>query len=155
MKNIGFFLTSLMVLLAHACGNPFFYEENALVPDGNWEYGHIPDFEVRIADNAAKYDVYVRVRHTSGYPFSNLFLLLHEKGPGLRDTAFRHEMTLAEPDGRWTGTGAGSLFENRMLAKSDFLFPDTGTYRFGLEQNMRTNPLKGIADVGLQLVKKP
>jgi len=155
MKNIGLFLMSLTVLLAHSCGSPFFYEGNAVIPAGNWEYGHIPDFEIHIADRAAKYDVFVRVRHTSGYPFSNLFLLLHEKGPGLRDTAFRHEMALAEPDGRWTGTGAGSLFESRILAKADFLFPDTGVYRFGLEQNMRTNPLKGIADVGLQLVKKP
>jgi len=145
----------MAVLLAHACRNPFFYEENALIPSGNWEYAHIPGFEVNITDNAARYDVFVRVRHTSGYPFANLFLLLHEKGSGLRDTAFRHEMTLAEPDGRWTGAGAGSLFESRILAKADFLFPDTGTYRFGLEQNMRTNPLKGIADVGLQLVKKP
>jgi len=155
MKNIGFFLSALAVLFAGACRDAFFYEDNATIPGESWEYGHIPDFEVHIADTSARYDVFVRVRHTSGYAFSNLFLLLHEKGPGLRDTAFRHEITLAEPDGRWTGTGAGSLFQNRVLAKENFTFPDTGIYRFGLEQNMRVNPLKGVADVGLKLVKKP
>jgi len=155
LKNNGLFLLSLVALLAHSCREQAFYEMNEPVPDRNWTYGHVPAFEVRIADTAARYDVFLRVRHTSAYPFSNLFLLLHEKGPGLRDTAFRHEMKLAELDGRWTGTGAGGLFDNELLAKKDFVFPDTGVYRFAVEQNMRENPLREVADVGIKLLKKP
>lgn len=154
MRKIGFALLT-SVLLAFSCQQQAFYEENKSIPNRNWAYEHIPSFAVHIPDRDARYDVFVHLRHTSGYQYANLFLLVHEKGPRLKDTAFRHEMKLAELDGRWTGKGAGNLFENEILVKKNFAFPDTGIYHFGVEQNMRENPLKGVSDVGIKLIKRP
>jgi len=63
-------------------------------------------------------------------------------------------MKLAETDGRWLGNTAGNLYEQSKLLIDDFTFPDTGKYVFSIQQNMRENPLRGINDVGIKLIKK-
>ncbi|SFS74281.1 gliding motility lipoprotein GldH [Sphingobacterium wenxiniae] len=154
MKTIGYNFLVIIFLMLTSCGDQAFYEKNEPIKNRSWAYNEIPQFEVHITDKNIKYDVFVNLRHTTHYGFSNLFVLVHEKGPQLRDTAFRHELKLAELDGRWTGKGAGSLFQNQLLIKENFTFPDTGVYHFAIEQNMRENPLKEISDVGLKIVQK-
>ncbi|HMR17753.1 MAG TPA: gliding motility lipoprotein GldH [Sphingobacterium sp.] len=137
-----------------SCTDSAYFEQNKAVKNRSWEYSEIPEFTVNITDNGAKYDIFINLRHAGGYDFSNLFVLLHQKGPQLLDTAYRKEIPLAELDGRWLGRSAGTLYEVQYLAHNDFVFPDTGVYTFALEQNMRQNPLKDVADVGIKLKKK-
>ena len=58
---------------------------------------------------------------------------------------------LADERGQWLGDGMGDIWDNRILFKKDFKFPQTGKYRFELEQAMRINPLPGIMDVGMRI----
>ncbi|MVZ65848.1 gliding motility lipoprotein GldH [Sphingobacterium sp. DK4209] len=149
---IGLFF--ILTLLVSSCQDGYFFEKNIDIPNQSWEYKNKPAFEVQITDKNVKFDVYVNLRHNAYYPFSNIYLLLHEKGKGLKDTAYRHEIKLAELDGRWTGRSAGNLYEQSVLIKESYSFPDTGKYKFSIEQNMRENPLHGVNDVGLKLIKK-
>ncbi|WKK58630.1 gliding motility lipoprotein GldH [Sphingobacterium sp. BN32] len=149
---IGLFL--MFIFLLNSCQEGYFFEKNTDIPKQSWDYKNKPAFDVHITEPRTKFDVYVNLRHNAYYPFSNIFILLHEKGKGLKDTAYRHEVKLAELDGRWTGKSAGNLYEQSILVKENFTFPDTGKYVFSIEQNMRENPLHGINDVGLKLVKK-
>ncbi|MCA5005388.1 gliding motility lipoprotein GldH [Sphingobacterium bovistauri] len=149
------FLAFIFLLFSlGSCMDNSSFEENKVIANRSWDYAQIPTFSVKIKDNKAKYDVLISVRHTNQYDFSNLFILLHEKGKGLLDTAYRKEIKLAELDGKWTGKSSGSLYETQYLAKENFTFPDTGTYTFSIEQNMRVNPLTEISDVGIKLLKK-
>lgn len=143
-----------LLILFVSCQESNFYETNTAIANRSWAYQDIPAFAVKIEDNKAKYDVYIHTRHTAEYNYSNLFFLLHIKGPQLQDSAFRYETKLAELDGRWIGKNAGNLYSNEVLVKKDLTFPDTGVYNFAIEQNMRENPLKHISDVGIKLVKK-
>ncbi|QBQ39637.1 gliding motility lipoprotein GldH [Sphingobacterium psychroaquaticum] len=155
MRKIVFTAFSFLLLFATACEQQNFYEVNKPILNRSWAYNSMPTFDVKIDDNKAHYDVYIHVRHTGDYNYSNLFFLLHEKGPKVQDTAYRYEVKFAELDGRWMGKNAGSLYSNEVLVKKDFTFPDTGLYHFSVEQNMRENPLKHIADIGIKLIKKP
>lgn len=137
-----------------SCTNGTFYEKNEPIPNRSWTYEKKPAFNIHIDDSKAKYDIYINLRHSNEYRFSNLFVLLHEKGNNLADTAYRKEIPLAQLDGRWLGNSAGSLYEVQYLAKENFVFPDTGTYTFAIEQNMRETPLKDIVDVGIKVIKK-
>ncbi|NGM61078.1 gliding motility lipoprotein GldH [Sphingobacterium sp. SGG-5] len=137
-----------------ACGDNAFYEQNQMIKNRAWTYTDKIDFPVHITDNRSPYAVFINLRHGSDYDFSNIYVLLHQKGPQLTDTAYRKEIMLAQLDGRWLGKSAGSLYEIQHLAHPNFLFPDTGIYTFSLEQNMRQNPLIDISDVGIKLVKK-
>lgn len=152
MKYIVF---SLFIIIAiSSCVSNSTFEQNSAIKDQNWTYDQKPSFSVPISDNSAKYNIYINLRHTNQYDYSNLFVLLNEKGNKLKDTAYRSEIKLAELDGRWLGKSSGSLYEVEYLAKENFSFPDTGVYIFAIEQNMRINPLKDIVDVGIKVVKQ-
>lgn len=140
--------------LVYSCTSDAYFEENKVIANRSWDYSQTPIFAVKIDDNSAKYDVFINLRHSNSYDYSNIFILLHENGNGLKDTSYRKEIKLAELDGRWVGKSSGTLYEVQYLAKSNFTFPDTGTYTFALEQNMRVNPLLEVSDVGIKLVKK-
>lgn len=154
MKMLKPFVMGMVTMLALACGDQHFFEKNVAIPNRSWNYSEMPKFEVAITDNKATYDIWINVRNTGEYNYANLFLLVHENGPKLRDTAFRYELKLAEVDGRWTGKSAGSLYENQLLLKENFSFPDTGKYTFAVEQNMRENPLRDITDIGIKIKKR-
>ncbi len=137
-----------------SCEYNTLYEQNKAIANRSWTYQDIPEFPVHIDDKNAKYDVFINLRHGSGYDFSNIFVLLHQKGQQLADTAYRKEIPLAQLDGRWLGKSAGTLYEVQYLAHTNFVFPDTGLYTFAIEQNMRQNPLMDIYDVGIKIEKK-
>lgn len=153
MKKYIFYFAIAVTFLS-SCVDASFYEENKSINNAAWTYDNKPSFQVKIDDNKAKYDVYINVRHNNAYDFSNIFVLLHEKGNKLQDTAFRKEIKLAELDGKWLGKSSGSIYELDYLAKENYSFPDTGTYSFEIEQNMRINPLKDVVSVGFKVVKK-
>ena len=143
-----------ILLLFISCTDSAFFEQNKAITNRKWEYKDQPSFEVKIEDKQAKYDVYLNIRHTHEYDFSNLFILLHRHSKGIADTAIRKELSFAELDGKWKGKAAGNLYEIESLALQNVSFPDTGIYTFAIEQNMRINPLLDISDVGIKIIKK-
>lgn len=154
MKNILFGICFIMAVFTGSCTDSAYFEQNKSIENRSWEYNNSPKFDVTIDDTDARYDVFINLRHGGGYDFANIFVLLHQKGPQLLDTAYRQEISLAQLDGRWLGRSAGALYEVQHLAHRDFMFPDTGIYTFTIEQNMRQNPLLDVSDVGIKLVKK-
>ncbi|MBE8721444.1 gliding motility lipoprotein GldH [Sphingobacterium pedocola] len=147
-------IVACVIISLSSCVDGAYYEKNSTIPNQSWSYDNIQKFEVDIDDITAKYDIYINLRHSADYDFSNIFVLFHEKGKGLKDTAYRKEIVLAQLDGRWLSNSAGGVYEKQYLAKENIAFPDTGKYEFAVEQNMRENPLKNIINVGIKLVKK-
>jgi gliding motility-associated lipoprotein GldH len=154
MMKFFLFCALLLAMFMMSCTDAAYFEQNKAISNRSWAYSDVPEFAVHIDDSTATYDVYINLRHSGGYDFSNIYVLLHQAGSKLLDTAYRAEITLAELDGRWLGQSAGTLYELQYLAHQNFVFPDTGIYTFAIEQNMRQNPLKDVADVGIKLVKK-
>jgi gliding motility-associated lipoprotein GldH len=142
------------VLLA-GCSDEVVYQADVPVPEGAWGREFKPEFSFEIADTERQHDVYIDIRHTGDYPFSDLFLFVDLKGPGgraMRDTV---ECLLADPTGRWYGKGTGFLFADRhdakVLYKLHNRFPAIGRYSMRLEQAMRTEQLPGVIDVGVSV----
>lgn len=147
-------LSLLLLIVLSSCDNGAIFDKNISINNRNWTYDQKPTFTFHVKDNAVKYNIFINLRHSAEYDYSNLFILVHEKGPKLKDTVYRKEIKLAELDGQWIGKSAASLYEMSYLAKKDYSFPDTGIYTFTVEQNMRDNPLKNVVDVGIKVVKQ-
>lgn len=151
------FLVLPFVLLLGGCLESPVYQKQYSVPGNAWDYGWKPVFEFDITDTTSAYNLYFLVRHTEAYPNSNIWMKIHTKEPG--DTVFREdriEVPLAQSDGRWLGKGIGSVWEQRMpLTRNDapMLLRKKGRYTIRLEQNMRTNPLPEVLQVGLRIEK--
>ena len=141
------------IFFAISCQEGAFYEKNESIIDRSWSYSDIKKFTVHHAKLNQKYALFVNLRHSSDYDYSNIFMRIYQEGPSLRDT-IRFEVKLAELDGRWTGRKAGDVLEHQVLINDNYTFPDTGTYTLTLEQNMRENPLLHISDVGIKLIIK-
>jgi gliding motility-associated lipoprotein GldH len=154
-RNIFIGFLSLLLLLLCGCDSKRFFEENKSLQNGVWNVSHKVPFRVEIKDSVSRYDVYLNVRNDGEYPYSNLYLFIHTTLPGNSATTDTVECQLADPDGKWRGSGFGSIKFNRFLFQRGVLFPRKGSYLFELEQAMRVNDLKGIRDVGIRLEKTP
>lgn len=144
----------ILILGTVACNNHPIIDESKSISNRVWSNEQQPTFTVNIKDSLALYTIYLKIRHTSHYDYSNIFLLLHEKGDKLKDTSYLKEIKLSQTDGKWIGKSIASLYEVEYLAMYNFSFPDTGKYTFTIEQNMRDTQLEEIVDVGIKILKQ-
>ena len=152
-RNWFFLLFALAALLA-SCDRSVVYEVHQALPSAGWPAAEALSFEASVSDTTSLHNMYINVRNTTDYGFSNLYLFLNIEFPDgtlLRDTL---ECTLAEKDGKWTGKGLGKIRSNRFLFRTDVWFPVAGAYFFSIEQALRTDQLEGISDIGLRIERK-
>ena len=154
MKPIALIFAVFGLLLAGCSGNVVF-QADAQVPDGSWSRSWKPQFEFDITDTISERDIYLDIRHTGDYRFSNIYLFTTLEGPTGHSISDTVECTLADPTGRWFGKGTGFIFSDRfqahVLYRMNNRFPRSGRYVFTLEQAMRTDTLHGIMDVGISV----
>ena len=151
--SMQFLMIASLLLLMTACSNDAFYEEFRKIDGEVWHMNEVKEFPVHINDTAATYRLIFTIRNTTDYEYSNLYIFFTSIAPGQIATRDTIECLLADPYGRWLGKGFGKIRENRFLIRDNLFFTDTGQYLFTLEQAMRSESLKGIADVGLRLEK--
>ncbi len=144
-----------MALLTMGCSEPPVFQADVPIADGRWDRQVKPTFAFDIADTVNKHDVFIDVRHTGEYPYSDLFLFVDLTGPGGRAARDTVECLLAEPSGKWYGKGLGFIFADRYQAKVLYKlgnrFPASGRYSITLEQAMRTDTLIGVLDIGVSI----
>lgn len=145
----------IMGALLAGCGDHVVFQEDARTPQGVWERGWDPQFAFDVQDTVTPHDVYLDVRHTGDYPFSNLYTFVRLTGPDGGQHTDTVECTLADPTGRWYGKGTGFIrsdrFDAHVLYKLRNRFPRKGRYTLTLEQAMRVEKLDGIIDVGVSV----
>lgn len=146
----------LLVLLTSCSETPVF-QADVPIPDGEWARGSKPAFRFTITDTVSRHDLYIDVRHSGDYLFSDLFLFVDLEGPEGRKVRDTVECLLADPTGRWYGKGAGFIFADRyqahVLYKLGNRFPAAGEYSVTLEQAMRTDTLHGVLDIGVSVMR--
>jgi len=145
-------LLSAILLMLVSCRKKTEYEEFAAVPEA-WNNRNLVHFNVNITDTVTPQNVYISVRHSGKYEFSNLYLFVTAQSPDgnvRRDTV---EMILANEHGKWQGKGAASVFTFYYPYKSHIRFPVPGIYRFTIEQAMWIRDLKNISHMGLMIEK--
>jgi gliding motility-associated lipoprotein GldH len=153
-RNLSFLYLVFLVISLVSCDSKRFYEENKSIENGVWLNTNFPTFKVNITDTLARYNLYLNVRNDGTYPYSNVYFFIHTVLPNGRAATDTVECQLADPDGKWRGSGLGSLKFNRFLFQRMMAFPRKGSYRFELEQAMRVKELKGIRDVGIRIEKQ-
>ncbi len=128
-------------------------DTNFEIAGHNWSYTEKVRVPVMIEDAGIAYNLYLNLRHTAAYKYSNIFLLIHITAPDGKKSTERKEFRLALPDGEWLGSGSGNLYSYQILFKENYKFAGKGKYVIELEQNMRDNPLDHIYDAGVRIEK--
>jgi gliding motility-associated lipoprotein GldH len=145
-------LFSAMLLMLASCRKKTEFEEFVAIPDA-WNNSNLVHFNVNITDTVTPQNVYISVRHSGKYEFSNLYLFVTAESPNgniKRDTV---EMVMADEHGKWQGKGAASVFTLYYPYKTNIRFPVAGIYTFTIEQAMWIRDLKNISNIGLMIEK--
>lgn len=149
----------IVFLSLASCDSKRVYDEYQTVPKV-WNKNEVISFTVKAPDSTKPYNLFVNLRNTSDYKYSNLFLIVEMNfpyGKTLRDTL---EYKMTAPDGTFLGTGFGSVKENKLWYKEGVVFNEGGEYTVNIQHVMRESGkvdgvenLEGITDVGFRIEK--
>jgi gliding motility-associated lipoprotein GldH len=141
----------LVITLLTSCDSNRIYDESLTVDKEGWHKDDVKVFSFDIQDTISALSLYVNIRTSIDYPYSNMYLFLHSEyadGYVDKDTL---EFILAQPDGKWLGESSGTVVENKMLISRGGRFGAAGKYTFKIEHAMREDILPEVLDVGFRV----
>lgn len=145
-------LLFLLVSLFTSCNETHIYQKYNRIPDYTWNENSPLTFRVTVDNISNKYDIYLNLRNTNFYRFSNIWLIINKADPaGNKLFHQRFEFLLADKNGKWTGNGLGDIIDNQFLIEKNIQFHEKGIYTYTMYQNMRLPDLTGIMDVGIEI----
>lgn len=136
-----------------SCDKNAVYDKNIAIPRHIWSAGDTLSYHVNIADTLLAHNIYLNIRNSHQYEYSNIFLFISTYAPDgnfIKDTV---EISLADKTGKWFGKGAVNVFSLQVPYKMKIKFPYMGIYLFEIQHAMWNDNLKGITDVGLRVEK--
>ncbi|MCB0736743.1 MAG: gliding motility lipoprotein GldH [Bacteroidetes bacterium] len=152
MRFKVFASTLLVFAFLVGCDSNLVFEKYAPI-NGSWLFEEPVSFTVDINQPDDIYALYVNVRNTNDYEWSNLWVKLTTIAPDSSVHNESYNLTLAEPNGQWLGKSWGGTITHEKLVQANFKFAKPGTYQFILHHDMRMNQVKGITHAGIRLEK--
>ncbi len=141
----------LIGLQMTACDANRVFEENQAVENNSWKSEDIKTFSFDVTDTISPLNIYINLRTTTDYQYSNIYLFMYSVYPNGTSNKDTLEFLLAKPDGQWLGDNSGTVVEFKGLIASGGRFSTAGTYKFQLQHAMRETELAEIIDVGMRV----
>jgi gliding motility-associated lipoprotein GldH len=147
-------LLSWLPVLFISCIRINLFEKQSPIPSQQWYYNQVPEFTFHIDDTASLYNIYIVLRHTDLYKYSNIWLRVGSSAP-LDSMQYQNiNLVLATDAKGWDGTGMDDIFEVRKnISGAPVSFRKSGDYTFSIAQIMRENPLNYVLNVGIRVEK--
>jgi gliding motility-associated lipoprotein GldH len=140
-----------------SCDSNRVFDEYKSVPN-KWHKDSIIEFNITPPDSITPYNLFVNIRNTSDYKYSNLFLIVEMNFPNGKVVNDTLEYLMTKPNGAFLGTGFSDVKENKLWYKEGVIFSETGEYKVKIQHAMRENGnikgvenLEGITDVGFRI----
>lgn len=146
-------LLYIVTVTLSSCSHGVLYQKYITIPNHVWDFNAPILFKANIQDTVSGYNIFVNVRNSDSYEYSNLYLFIDIATPMHTHTRDTLECILADQSGRWLGEGLGDIWDNRILYKRNVRFPKNGEYDFKFTQAMRDDKLQMIMDMGLTIEK--
>lgn len=127
--------------------------------DNQWPLDETLQFVLPQTDSITPYNLFINVRNTNQFEYSNLYMIAAIHFPNGKVVADTLEYEMALPDGSWLGKG-NRVKDNKLWYKEQVRFYEEGNYTITLKHAMRNinqvegvTQLKGITDVGISIEK--
>jgi gliding motility-associated lipoprotein GldH len=153
INKLQFVLGLMCCVCLASCDDQVVFEENKAIENGNWKNTDNVHFQFNITDTVSFHDFFINVRNGEEYPYSNVYLFMEMEFPNAKRSIDTINCYLADPTGKWLGTGIGKLYDQRFRIRNRKQFPLAGRYTVTIRQGMRTPELEGIYDVGFRISK--
>lgn len=159
-RTSGLILVVISSFLFSSCDSDAVFDQYNSVPN-QWHKDSVASFNFKAPDTTKNYNLYVNLRNTNAYKFSNLFLIVELNYPNGKTVKDTLEYKMAAPNGELLGTGFSDLKENKLWFrgyKEPFKFNEEGDYTVNIQHAMRNNGdvdgvenLEGITDIGFRV----
>ncbi len=126
------------------------YFQYAHIPKEGWSKDYVLNFQPHISDQKA-YNLNIELRHNNDYPYQNIYFFVSTIYKDTILSTDTIQYLLADDFGKWNGSGYNALYQQSLLYKGNYIFPDTGDYRINIRQAMRDFVLLGVEDVGFRI----
>lgn len=133
-----------------SCDRAKILDENKDLAGQAWFYKNKLAFDVNIDDTNKTYNVFVNLRVSNDYKYSNFFVMVHQTSPSQVVSKERKELTLLDDHGNWLGKGLGDMYDFQVPIYPQKRFKEKGIYHFELEQNMREDTLQNVYSAGMR-----
>lgn len=145
----------LFLVVLAGCGQKAFFDEYQDIPGKSWKHKDAVSFAVAVEDTTQPMNIVLRFRHSSDYPYQNLFIFLNTQYPDGKQSLDTLDFYLLDDRGKPLGECSGDICEAKFQIRKNITFPQAGEYIFRVYHNMRTEEeaLPGITDVGLRIEK--
>ena len=151
MINLRILSVFLFLFVIVSCDSNRIVDQNISVNDEKWSKEEIQEFAFEITDTTQLYSVFINVRNTNRYKYSNLYLFVEMISPSEKFFMETREFILADNTGKWTGKGIGNVWQNQLSLLENVKLLEQGEYRIKLKQGMRDDTLEAISDVGIRV----
>lgn len=162
MQKNSFWIILFGCAFVCSCDSNRVFDEYKSVPN-QWHKDSIISFNVIPPDSTNNYNLFVNLRNTNEYKYSNLFLIVEMDYPNGKIQKDTLEYKMADPNGKLLGTGFTDVKENKLWYKGfnrPFVFNESGEYKIKIQHAMRQNGqvngienLEGITDIGFRIEK--
>ncbi len=146
-----------------SCDSDAVFDQYKNVPN-KWHKDDLVSFKFNAPDTLSPYNLYINLRNTNDYKYSNLFLITELSYPNGKTLVDTLEYKMAKPNGELLGEGFTDVKENKLWYKGyeePFVFKELGEYNFTVQHAMRKigevqgiEELQGIVDVGFRVETK-
>ncbi len=158
LRNISIVIGFFFVL--QACQNNTVYSKYVHLDNAAWKHKQNLKFNIPVQDTTALYNIFINLRNTNDYAYSNLFLITQMTFPDKTKVIDTLEYEMTDAQGNFLGSGFSDIKENKLFYKEKVRFALPGNYLFEIRQAMRerntvqaVNPLTGVKDVGISIEK--
>ncbi|WP_452220579.1 gliding motility lipoprotein GldH [Lacinutrix salivirga] len=142
-----------------SCDSKRVFDEYKSVSNA-WNKNDKVSFTIPQPDSTNTYNLFVNLRTTNAYKYSNLFLIVSMEFPHGKTITDTLEYKMAEPNGQMLGEGISDVKEHKLWYKEGVDFNEDGAYKVHIQQAMRENGsvngitnLEGVTDVGFRIEK--
>ncbi|AUC74799.1 gliding motility lipoprotein GldH [Olleya sp. Bg11-27] len=149
----------LLLVLVTSCDNKVVFDEYKSVSTA-WNKEDVVQFKINAPDSISPYNLFVNVRNTNAYKYSNLYLIVEMNFPHGKIVTDTLQYNMTEKNGAWLGEGLSAVKDNKLWYKEGVVFNESGTYNVKIQHAMRGSGevngvvnLEGLTDVGFRIEK--
>lgn len=141
----------LAVIALSACGPDYLIDETYDIPNDQWVYEDSVRFDFTIEDTLELYDLTLELKHTTGYPYQNLYTKIHTYFPDGQRLSKPVSLELANAAGEWRGNCNAETCTTPIPIQTGAYFNQPGNYTIVVEQFMRESPVNGVQSLTLKV----
>ena len=154
MKFLTYCLLLFLLFLQSCKEEGVVFNDFVKIEESSWKYKDNVSFNFNISDTINAYDVYLQLRNTKAYNWSNIYIFSDINYPNSKTRRDTFEFYLTDKKGHWLGKKSGNIIENEFLLFKATKFPITGAYNISIQQAMRDTSLEECINVGLKIKQR-